>query len=362
MSNSNVRQDVEKKSFPQELQRPFSYHEHDIRYENKKAGITLAGTLTLPQGDGPFPVVILVAGYGPQNRNAEMMGHKPFLVLADHLTKRGVAVLRFDKRGAGMSMGQYQGATSRDFADDVCASIDYLKTRPEVDASKIGLAGHSEGGMIASMVTAERSDLAFLILLAGVCKTDIDYMLEQAAYRLHLDGATDELIAHDKEVRRQMLTVVLEESNADLAEEKLNAIFERYWKNLSQQQQKESEKIMFVISEKNAKAMIKVFNGAWYRYFLTCKPAEMFESISVPVLAINGSRDAIISSHLVLPTLRESFAKGGNSDCTISELPNLNHMFQTCQIGSMAEYATLKETMAPLALDTIADWITDRFC
>ncbi|MCZ8215835.1 MAG: alpha/beta hydrolase, partial [Cyclobacteriaceae bacterium] len=167
MNLSKEKVEKEKIVRPQEPAKPYPYYSEDVTFENKSAGISLAGTLTLPKKEGIFPVVILISGSGPQNRDEELMGHKPFLVLSDHLTKNGIAVLRYDDRGTALSKGDFKTATSADFATDVEAAMAYLKTRKEINKKKIGLIGHSEGGLIAPMVASRSKDVSFIVLLAG---------------------------------------------------------------------------------------------------------------------------------------------------------------------------------------------------
>jgi uncharacterized protein len=347
-------------SFPQEPKRPFPYHEEAVSYQNEAAGITLSGTLTMPTPNGCFPVVILIAGYGPNDRDYTLMGHKRFLVLADHLTRKGLAVLRFDKRGVGKSTGDYAAATSRDFADDVLAGIEYLKTRNDIDSTNIGLIGHSEGGMIASMLAAESKDIAFLIIMAGVMQTDADNWAAQTGKQLHADGASKELLARDRTLRTQIFTIVQQESNIDVAKIKLQNLMNDYCEQLPENLRNESDNIPFAITKAKVGKMAAAFNSAWYRYFFSCKPVEMLKRIKVPVLAIYGDRDWIVSSQPSLGIIAKALKEAGNLDYTTIEMPNLNHSFQTCKTGALAEYATIKETISPVAINLISDWIIKK--
>ena len=347
--------------FYQEPKRPFPYHEEEVSYKNEAAGVTLSGTLTMPNQNGSFPVVILIAGYGPNDRDYSMMGHKRFMVLADHLTHNGLAVLRFDKRGAGKSTGDYATATSRDFADDVQACIKYLKTRKKIDCNKIGLIGHSEGGMIATMVAAESKDVAFLVLLAGqIVQSNINDLVLQTAKQLKADGASDELIKLDHKLRTKIFETATEEANIETAKNKLQELMHDYWNQLPELLKSESNKIPFAITESKIDIMANIFNSAWYRYFLNCKPVELLKQIKLPILTIYGNKDWIISSHPSLEIISDALKIAGNPDYATVELPNLNHSFQTCKTGALAEYSTIEETISPIALKTISDWIVKR--
>ncbi|KKQ33617.1 MAG: Spectinomycin 3' adenylyltransferase [candidate division TM6 bacterium GW2011_GWF2_37_49] len=336
------------------------FKSEEVSYQNNQAGITISGTLTLPTSTKPSATVILVPGYGPNDRDYVLFGHKRFMVLAEYLTQQGLAVLRFDKRGVGKSTGDYGSATSRDFADDVIAGIEYLKTRKDIDASKLGLIGHSEGGMISCMVAAESDDVAFVVMMAGVVQADVEDLVVQTAKQMKADGASDELITQDGKFRTQILTIVQQESDVELAKTKLQTLMQDYWTNLPEPLKQESEEIQFAITAAKIDGMTQVFNSPWYRYFLHCKPVEMLKQITVPVLALYGNRDWIASSQPSVSIVSETLKVLGNNNVTALELPNLNHSLQTCQTGALAEYATIEETIAPEVLKIISEWILNR--
>jgi len=336
---------------------------HSPATTDKTAGITLAGTLTIPNGQGPFPAVLLISGMGPNDRDYTMFnGNKLFLVLADYLTQKGIAVLRYDKRGVGKSTGTFNlTVTSKDFAGDALAGVEYLKSRKEIDTTKIGLIGHSEGGMIAPMVAAESPDVAFVVSMAGPVATGVDDVVAHAALQLRADGASEELIALDGPMRRKMLDRAVHELDYDKAAQQMHAIIAEYLKTLPETQKTESEKFLFAITQANANDMIQMFNSPWYRYFLTYNPVATLKKIKIPVLAINGNLDFIASSHIMLPIIARALKDAGNNDYTVTELPQLNHWFQTCKTGAMMEYGAIKEVISPLALDTMSEWILARF-
>jgi uncharacterized protein len=291
---------------PQEPEPPFPYVAEAVRYPNLDAGIHLAGTLTLPEGDGPFPAVALISGSGAQNRDSEVFGHRIFLVLADHLTRQGIAVLRSDDRGVGESEGIFQEATSRDFAGDAAAAVAYLRARPEIAPEAVGLVGLSEGGMIAPMVAAESDDVAFIVLMAG-------------------PGLTGEEILH---------------LQADLISRAMGVTPET--------------REGWITSQKSTAG------GPWFRFFLVHDPRPVLRQVRVPVLALNGELDLQVPPAENLGAIEAALREGGNPDFTVRELPGLNHLFQTATTGSPMEYAQIEETMSPKAMDMVARWILER--
>lgn len=345
---------------PQEPTRPYPYHEEEVSFENKTARITLSGTLTKPTGNGPFPAVLLIAGMGPNDRDYNNCNHKIFLVLADHLTRNNIAVLRYDKRGTGASTGTYDTTiTSQDFADDARAGLDYLKTRPDITQNQIGLIGHSEGGMIASMITASSKDIAFLVIMAGATITSIDNIVEQTGLQLRADGASDALITQDRTLRKQILTIVIQETNNDSALKNMLKTVTNYWTELPEPLKKESSKHVFTFTQARAETMINLFNSPWYRFFLNHNPIETLKKITIPVLALNGDKDWITHAKM-LTTINNTLKEAGNRDYKTIELPDLNHQFRTCQTGAIKKYAMIEETIAPVVLNIISDWILER--
>ncbi len=348
-------------SKPQEPKPPYPYSQEEVRYENSSAHITLAGTLTLPQSQGPFPAVVLVHGMGPQDRDYTMMGHKLFLLLADHFTRNGIAVLRYDKRGIGQSGGTFSSAvTSKDLATDVVAGIDYLKTRADITIKKIGLIGHSEGGLIASMVTADSSDIAFLVLMAGAVTTAVAAIVEQAGMQLRADGASEELVALDAVIRKQILSIVIQEADSLKAEKQIRGTIELFLEGLTEKQAHDYGKFVFGISKAKIEHIIKMFNSPFYRYWLSYNPLTALSKITVPVLGLTGDHDFIVTSKLGNPLLSSALKKAGNRDYTVLEIPNANHWLQTCKTGAFAEYGTIQETIAPEVVTLINDWVVAR--
>ncbi len=355
----------EKAKRPQEPQSPYPYQVEDVAYENKAAGVTLAGTLTLPQSQGPFPTVLLIAGSGPCDRNESLMGHKPFMVLADHLTRQGIAVLRVDKRGVGASTGDYGAATSTDFASDVLAGVQYLKARQEIDSKRIGLIGHSEGGIIAPMVAAQSRDVAFIVLLAAPGVNGEEILYEQGALCQRAEGVPEDIIVRHIAVSRQAFAIIKKEADPKVAATQLAQLAKRHLETLP-----ETQKLLTELAKRHddqnldqatataqIEAGMRAMNTPWFRHFLMFDPASVLKNVTVPVLALNGERDLQVAPQQNLPAIAKALADAGNTDYTIIELPGLNHVLQTCTTGAVSEYAKIEETMSPVALQTISKWI-----
>ncbi len=340
---------------PQEPERPYPYLEEEVKYKNSKAGLTLAGTLTLPNEKGSFPAVLLITGSGPQDRNETVAGHRPFLVLADYLTRQGIAVLRVDDRGVGESTGDFSQATSEDFASDVLAGIEYLKTREEINSKQIGLIGHSEGGLIAPMVAVQSPDVAFIILMAGPGLPGEEILYLQNELISRAMGISEEEIAMNHLYNRRIYSLVKEEKNIDILKEKLIQVFEEYFAGLS-----EEEKVRIGDPELFMNAQIESSLSPWFKYFLTYDPKPTLSKVSCPVLAINGEKDLQVPPQENLKAIEEAFIAGGNKDFMIKELPGLNHIFQNAQTGSPDEYVRIEETISPVALKLIGDWILEQ--
>ncbi len=335
------------------------YREVEVSYKNKSSGITLSGTLTMPSTEGPFPVALLIAGMGPIDRDGtNYYGHKPSLALAHHLGCQGIATLRVDKRGVGHSTGTFDQrlTTYRDFADDVLVGIEYLKTCKEINPKSIGLIGHSEGGLVATIVAANSPDVAFVVLLAGAIVNDTQSLVEQTAIQLRADGASEEMVRQDGLLRTQMLETIKHEDSIEKAENRLQELFVQYWTNLQEDQKQESENILFAISQAKFDSRIKFMNSIYYRFMLTYDSLSVLSQIKIPILVIYGELD-FMAPHIILPLIRKAIQQAGNKSNAVLELPKLNHSLQTGKTGSMAEYATIKEAIAPMALSVISDWI-----
>ncbi len=335
--------------------KPYPYAEEEVVFENKEAGIKLAGTLTLPESEGLFPAVLLISGSGPQNRDEEIMGHRPFLVLSDYLTRQGIAVLRFDDRSVGGSTGNFSKATTEDFAGDVLSGIEYLKSRKDIDSSKIGLIGHSEGGLIAPLVAVESNDVAFIVLLAAPGVTGEEIILSQGELIARAEGVDNETIARNKAFTKEMFSVVKEEQNDTIARKKLKKLLKSETENKSEEEKQHSN-----FSEANLEPQIQGLLSPWMRFFLTYDPIPTLMKVKCPVLAINGEKDLQVPPEENLLAIENALKAGSNENYTVKELPGLNHLFQTAQTGSPTEYSKIEETISPDALELIGNWISEH--
>jgi pimeloyl-ACP methyl ester carboxylesterase len=336
---------------PQDPAPPYPYDTLDVVYPNAKAGVKLAGTLTTPHGAGPFPCAILITGSGPENRNEELFNHRPFLVLADHLTRKGIEVLGVDDRGVGGSTGRLSRATSEDFAGDVMSGIEFLKGRKEIDAKKIGLIGHSEGGLIAPMVAARSKDVAFIVLMAGPGVRGDSILVMQTAAMQRLQGISEDKIArqsavmrHGHELLRNGDSLGVVRATRELVEVQAEMLPEDQRKGLGN------------LDTLAAQASRQLFSP-WMRFFIAYDPRPTLMRVKCPVLAINGSKDFQVPPKENLAAITDALKAGNNHDATVKELPGLNHMFQTANTGAMIEYAAIEETIAPAALDEMSRWI-----
>ncbi|MDY9925463.1 alpha/beta hydrolase family protein [Methanosarcina sp.] len=335
--------------------KPYPYDEEEVFYENEEAGVKLAGTLTLPQSEGPFPAVILISGSGQQNRDEEVLGHRPFLVLSDYLTLQDIAVLRVDDRGIGGSTGNFSQATTEDFAGDVLAGIGYLKSRKDIDPARIGLIGHSEGGLIAPLVAVQSSDVAFIVMMAGPGLTGEEILYLQSDLIARAEGMDNETITRNDILMKSMYSVVKEEQNNTIAAEKLRKLLTDELVNMSEEEKQNSG-----YSETALEAQIQTLLSPWMRHFLTYDPKPTLMKVRCPVLAMNGEKDLQVPPDENLQAIEEALKAGGNKDYITIELPGLNHLFQTAQTGSPSEYAKIEETISPAALELIAGWISER--
>lgn len=322
---------------------PFPYRTEEVRIANPRApGVTLAGTLTLPAGRGPFAAAVLISGSGAQDRDESLLGHKPFLVLADRLTRAGIAVLRFDDRGTAGSTGSFAGATSADFATDANAAFALLRARPEIDPHAIGYIGHSEGGMIGPIAMRDNPEVAWLVLLAGPGAPNRQLLDGQRRAIAHLQGVTDAQLAASDALQNLLMDAAASADTTEAVTVRLRAALAG--RGLTDEQQTR---------------VIQQVTDPWFRYFLRYDPAPNLARLRVPVLAINGALDRQVIAADNLPGIRAALRD--DSDVTVRELPGLNHLFQHARTGAVGEYADIEETMAPEVLDLVADWISARF-
>jgi len=338
----------------QDPQKPYPYKEIEITFPNREADITIAGILTLPAGPGPFPAVVLVSGSGPQDRDSTLAGHRPFLVMADYLTRRGIAVLRYDDRGVGRSGGDFHASTTADFASDARAAWKFLTSQAGIDGRRTGLIGHSEGAMIGSMVAARERNAAFLVMLAGTGVSGDRLAIMQSEAISRSRGAGEEAIRKEPQMNERLLKVLKTQENAQMAEQEMRRIFADSLAQMSGSEKKElnvSEESLI----QNMKGILADF--PWSRFFMSYDPAADLRKVRTPVLALNGDKDTQVPADVNLAAIEQALKQAGNSRCEIKKLPGLNHLFQTAQTGHPREYGKIEETISPAVLQIIGDWI-----
>jgi len=329
---------------PQTPVKPYPYGEEEVSFSNTAANVTLAGALTLPKGTGPFPAAILIAGSGPYDRDEALANHKPFMVLADYLTRKGIAVLRYDKRGIGKSTGSADSASTLDLASDAQAALAYLKTRKEVDAAKIGLIGHSEGAMIAPYLATHSTDIAWLVLLAPPATKGEDTLVNQSEMIGRAGGLSEPQLVASLTFDREAYDLVRKEKEPSVLTEKLNALVK--------------ETGLDAATPPTAlETQLRMLSSPWFRFFLDYDPLPTLQALKTPVLALYGEKDLQVPPKANLPLIKKAFADSGNTDAASTTLPDLNHQFQHCFSGSPAEYSAIEETFSPDTLKLISEWI-----
>jgi pimeloyl-ACP methyl ester carboxylesterase len=340
---------------PQHPRKPYPYREEEVVFENRWAGIKKAGTLTLPRGKGPFPAAILITGSGPLDRDETIAGHKPFLVLADHLTRHGIAVLRTDDRGKGGSTGSKMQSTTVDLARDVLWAVAFLKGRRDINPRKIGLIGHSEGGTIAPLVSWWSRDVAFVVMLAGMCLPGEETVYLQGAAIARASGKTPRQIATQRAIQQMIFKVVKAEKDNDKAKKLILQRLKAMLAALPPGAREEREVIQAFTEEQVDIALLP-----WWRYFVTYDPGPSLRRLRVPLLALFGEKDLQVLPKENAAALLAALKAAGHTDYTVKVLPGLNHLFQTCKTGLMTEYGQIEETFSPKALKIISDWIMSR--
>lgn len=330
---------IEEAKRSQEPKPPFPYKVEDISFKNKSAGVTLSGTLTIPKTGSSFPAVLLINGSGPENRDEEILGHKPFLVIADYLTRRGIAVLRYDKRGVGKSTRISSIPTSEDYAEDALDGVKYLKSIKEINPEEIGLIGHSEGGIIAPMVAVKSKDVAFIVLLAGPGIPGDQLLLKQEALIYKLNGIPEQTIKKDTSINSRIFEVIKANKDEEETNKEVNKIIDKFYSNTQK------------------KPNLKSLTNPWMEFYIRYDPAPTLEKVKCPVLALNGSKDMQVPPEENLAAIKSALEKGGNKNFEVKELSGLNHLFQTAKTGAPAEYGQIEETFSPKALKIIGDWI-----
>ncbi|MES2555902.1 MAG: alpha/beta fold hydrolase [Bacteroidota bacterium] len=341
---------------PQQPQEPFPYYTEEVTFENKSAGVTLAGTLSLPAKKGKYPVVVLISGSGPQDRNETILNHEPFAVIADYLTRNGVGVLRYDDRGVAKSTGNFGLATTTDFSTDAEAAVNYLKQRKEVNKSKIGLVGHSEGGIIAPMVAARNKDVAFIIMLAGPGLPGSEILALQQALIGRADGVSEVDIEQNAAISKGIFEIIAKEQDASTTTRELELFLKTQLEALPDSLKNGS-------TEKMVDEVLAGVDNPWMKEFILYDPRPALRKVTCPVLAMNGSKDLQVPAkeniEAIEKAINEGFLERGKTEKHVEYiiLDGLNHLFQECETGSPSEYEEIAQTFSPKALEKMLEWM-----
>jgi pimeloyl-ACP methyl ester carboxylesterase len=337
------------------------YAVEEVTFPGGSEGVELAGTLTLPTGDGPHPVVVLMSGSGPQDRDESLRpaaSIKPFALIADALTSAGVGVLRYDDRGVGGSTGDYGSATVADLTEDVRAALDYLATRGDVDQARLGLLGHSEGGIYAATLGADDPRVAFVVGMAAPAVEGIQLLVDQAEMIGRTSGTSEEVLATTTPLYAEAYRAALA-GDAAATEEHLREAGGAYW-------DAQSEDVRVVLGEREAfidrqvGAQLPTLMSEWFRSVLGSDPAADWSRVTVPVLALFGALDVQVPPAPNEDALREALEQARNDDVTVVTFPDANHLFQAAETGGLEEYGRLPDTFSADVLPTLVDWVVQR--
>lgn len=329
---------------PQNPVKPYPYREEQVTFANAAANVTLAGTLTLPNGAGPFAAAVLLAGSGREDRDESLANHKPFLILSDYLTRKGIAVLRYDKRGVGESTGSTDQATILDLTADAESAIAFLKSRKDIDPARIGLIGHSEGAMIAPSIAASSPGIPWIVLLAAPATKGEDTLLNQSDLIARAGGLSDAQVLVSLNFDKDAYDLIRSEKNDGIVVQKLKDLVK-------------ASGLDAALPPSALEPQLRMMTSPWFRYFLDYDPLPNLQKVKCPVLALYGEKDLQVPPKENLPLLQKAFSDAGNSLADTRQLPELNHLFQHAYTGSPTEYPAIEETFSPEALQIIADWL-----
>lgn len=354
------------KKRPQTPKAPFNYDIEQVEFRSSAINVTLSGTLLVPNSKDPnqkFPAAILVSGSGPQDRDETLLGHKPFWILADYLARKGIAVLRYDDRGIARSTGDFGQATTQDFADDATSAVKFLAQHSKINSKQIGIIGHSEGGIVAPLVASNEPQVAWIVLMAGTGVNGEQILYSQGKLIILAAGGSEDGATKNRLVQEVCVEAVKQLKPGDdtepLLQTTVTTLIERAKKlDGEKQPEKESDEASIAMVREVVGANLKALNTPWMRFFTRHEPGPVLEKVRCPVLAINGAKDVQVDPLLNLPKIEASLKAGGNKDFQIVTLPELNHLFQTCKTGALGEYETIEETISPVALKAIGDWIS----
>lgn len=335
---------------PQTPKEPFGYYTEEITIKNKKGKVDLAGTLTLPSNDGEYPVVVLISGSGPQDRNSEIFGHKPFLVWADHLAKNGIGTFRYDERGIGQTTGKYVGSDLNDFYSDVNAIVKAIFKRKEVKS--VGVLGHSEGGIIAPWLASKNKKVDFVVMLAGPGVPPNELMHEQRKLIFGASDVSPKEIAINKEMFEAIDGAVLSiKDKQALNDSVINIVKLGLAKSNNPEYESIGAKIQFT------QQIVSFVTSDWYKSFITVNPSSYLSKLKQPLLALNGEKDLQVAHYKNLPAIEEALKNGKSKIYETKAYPSLNHLFQKCEKGTLDEYAVIEETVNEDVLNKVASWI-----
>lgn len=334
-------------SKPQDPIPPFPYESEDIIIENKKDSVKIGATITKPKGLKNYGVVIMISGSGAQNRDSELLGHKPFLVIADYLTRNNIAVLRMDDRGVGSSTGNYANTTLLDLKEDVEYVVEYLRQRADIDKNKIGMIGHSLGGIVAPMVAADDEEIGFVIMLAGSGIRGDQVMLKQKELIETKMGVAEETVLTGQKNMVGLYNLILAYGNdTPLLKDSLTNHFKKTYGDK--------------LPEFQLNAMLKQLTVPWLLDFIRFDPKSSLMKVKCPLLALGGSNDLQVPATVNLEAIKKTVTEGRNTNVEVLEYPKLNHLFQECESGLPNEYSTIQQTIAPQVLEKMVSWLKEK--
>jgi len=334
------------------------YKEEEVTFTNGNE--SFSGTLTIPFKEGKHPALVMITGSGPQDRNEEILGFKIFGIIADHLTRNGIAVLRYDDRNVGKSKGtDVSKSTTADFADDVIKAVEFLKTRSDINPQQIGLFGHSEGGIVAPLAASVTNEIAFIVLMAGTSVNGEDIIIEQSRLIMIANGEADSNITSSLAFSKKIMDAVIKNEDLTELKKELKEEFIKSYDDLSEDMKKSiTNKEEY--ADSRVEGTIQAFSSPWMKFFLDYNPAPALERVKCPVLALFGELDLQVPPAQNETLMKEALIKGGNKDFTIKLIPKANHLFQEATNGSPKEYGDLKKEFAPGFLETITSWLLER--
>lgn len=344
---------------PQEPVSPFPYIVEEIKFENDLDGAILAGTLTIPDSGDNFPAVVLVSGSGLQDRDETVYGHKPFKVLSDFLTRHGIAVLRYDDRGAGESKGKLEGATTETFAGDAYAAVKYLRAHRNINPHKVGVIGHSEGGMISNILASRYSEISFIVMLAGPGVQFDRTLIIANEKKLRSQGKSEEIVQAGTDLFERMFKEIKKKTDYQVKKRRLSSIINEWKLSLTGLTKNDIENFI-AENPKHFEMIADEWATPWFEYAANFDPRILIRNIRCPVLALNGDKDCQVLAEINLPEIEKALIDGDNKNFRIGYLENINHLFQKCKTGFRDEYPKIDESFNKNAMILVADWITQQ--